>query len=253
MRSNNVRLGLRQFEGRDVPNCTVVLGGPDTLVITGDAKADAITLTDDGAGKITGSATGAGQFSYAGIRHIKIDTGDGNDRVTYTLAKNLQAGQLRAVSVILGTGNDSFLATLSNPRKVGSDLLAKANLEIFAESGAGTDQLDVDATRDVDVAAGAQLKVLLSGGTGVDGVTAVPGRERRLRMVRRPGRRGRGRLGLRPGHRDVGSTGRVSTPSNTEDDGVEKMTLLLFRPRPSWRPCRPRGRRGPGSGDDREQ
>jgi hypothetical protein len=169
MRRKSTWLSVRPLEGREVPACVVALGGPDTLVVTGNAAADAVVLRDNGLGGISGFATGHGAFSFSGIKNIRVDTGAGSDRVGYTLLRPMQAGQERVVNAWLGAGNDSFTANLFNPATgVGSDLRAGSSLIIGAYGGAGTDWLTVNADRDVDVAAGARLKMVLLGEDGND-------------------------------------------------------------------------------------
>jgi hypothetical protein len=169
-RSSANRLSVHRLEDREVPACVVALGGPDTLVVTGDGAADAVVLNDNGAGTITGWATGAGAFAFNGIKNIQVNTEGGNDRVVYNLVRNMLPNQQRVVTVGLGnTGNDSFTANLFNPATgVGSDLLAGSSLIIGVQAGAGDDHLTINAQHDVDVAAGARLKMILMGQDGND-------------------------------------------------------------------------------------
>src|SRR5687767_3755271 len=88
MRRSTTRLSVQPLEGREVPACIVGLGGPDTLVITGNAASDAVVINDNGAGTIWGTATGAAPFVFSGIKNIHVATGDGSDRVVYNLVRN---------------------------------------------------------------------------------------------------------------------------------------------------------------------
>lgn len=174
--TNPVPLSVSPLEGREVPACIVAHPAPDTIVIIGDGASDTVVLRDNGAGFITGSATGAGAFAFAGIRNIRVATGGGNDVVTYTLAGHLLPTQQRSVSVDLGPaawwgGSDRFTANLYNPATgVGSDLLFGSSLTLNVFGGDGPDSIYVNASRDTDVAFGAKLSMNLSGGTGADNI-----------------------------------------------------------------------------------
>jgi hypothetical protein len=167
--SNRTRLSVHPLEGREVPACIVTHPAPDTVVITGNAASDGVVINDNGAGGISGWATGAGAFAFAGIKNIQVATGDGSDRVVYNLTRNMLPAQERVLTVYEGAGNDSFTANLFNPATgVGSDLLAGSSLIMGVQAGAGDDNLLVNAHHDVDVAAGARLKMILFGQDGND-------------------------------------------------------------------------------------
>ena len=69
MRKQKAPLGLERLDERDVPACVVGLGGPNTLQVTGDGASDTVIINDNGAGTITGSATGWGHSrSRASLR-----------------------------------------------------------------------------------------------------------------------------------------------------------------------------------------
>lgn len=173
MRTKSTRLSLERMDERDVPACIVGLGAPDTLVVTGNAASDTVIINDNGAGVITGSATGWGAFTFSGIKQIQVNTWAGNDHVVYNLTRNLGATQQRTVSVQLGAGNDAFTANLFNPRNgVGSDLLEASRLTISAAGGEGNDSLRVNALHDVDVTISAALNVNLLGESGHDAISA---------------------------------------------------------------------------------
>jgi hypothetical protein len=173
-RGNPVRLSVTPLEGRAVPAVLVALPAPDTLVLIGDNGNDSVLLRDNGAGVIVGYATGAGAFTFSGIKNIRVATNGGNDLVAYALAGNLLAGQVRSLSVDLGPspwwgGYDQFVANLYNPfTGVGSDLLAGSSLTITVLGGDGSDLIAVNGFVDTDVAAGAKLSVNLAGGSGDD-------------------------------------------------------------------------------------
>jgi Ca2+-binding RTX toxin-like protein len=172
-RSNGTRLSVQRLDDREVPACLISQPTPDTLVVTGDGASDAVVINDNGAGSVWGTATGAGQFSFSGIKNIQVNTEGGNDRVVYNLIRNMLPNQQRVVTVGLGnTGNDAFTANLFNPATgVGSDLMAGSSLIMGVFGGAGDDRLAINADHDVDVAAGARLKMVLFGQDGNDIIT----------------------------------------------------------------------------------
>jgi hypothetical protein len=227
MQRNKTRLGLERLDERDVPACIVGLGGPDTLVITGNGAMDTVVVSDNGAGAITGTATGWGAFAFAGIKTIKVDTGAGNDRVTYNLTRNLQPGQVRTVDVRLGDGADAFIANLYNPGTgIGSDLLFGSRLEISGRGGAGNDVMQINANRDVDVAAAATLKMMLAGETGNDVLIALYRGENDGDTSFRMLDGGAGNDTIRASlHEDLGSTG---TSVGLAQGGIGDDAIGLF-------------------------
>ena len=232
--SNRTRLSVHPLEGREVPACVVALGGPDTLVVTGDGAADAVVLNDNGAGTVTGWATGAGGFSFNGIANIRVNTEGGNDRVVYNLTRNLLPNQQRVLTVGLGnTGNDSFTANLFNPRTgVGSDLMAGSSLIMGVFGGAGDDHLTINAQHDVDVAAWARLKMVLMGQDGNDVIRGYYHGENDGSVSIRDFDGGAGRdivRGLL--QEDVGSTG-VNAGIVHGGDGDDQLALFLLTQSP---------------------
>jgi hypothetical protein len=178
MRRSSTVLSVQPLEAREVPAVLISQPAPDTLVFVGNGASDTIILRDNGAGGIAGTATGAGAFSFTGIRNIRIVTNGGNDSVSYNLVGHMQPFQQRNLSVDLGpsswfAGTERFVANLFNPATgVGSDLLANSSLNIYANGGAGNDVILVNAYKDTDVAAGAQLNMYLFGGNANDIVQA---------------------------------------------------------------------------------
>jgi len=172
-RTKSACLSVNPLEGREVPACVITHPTPDTVVITGDGASDAVYIRDNGLGGISGTATGAGAFSFSGIKNVRVLTGDGSDRVAYNLIRNLQPGQSRDVRVSLGSspawGQDTFVANLYNPATgIGTDLLAGSHLGISVFGGDGRDVIFVNAFKDTDVAAGAELELTLFGQAGND-------------------------------------------------------------------------------------
>jgi hypothetical protein len=167
--SNRARLTVQALEAREVPACLVWQSNPATLMITGNAASDIVIVKDNGAGGISGSATGWGAFSFQGISSVRVSTGSGNDHVMYNLSHNLLPNQTRNVDVFLGPGINSFTANLFNlATGVGSDLMTNSHLTITAVGGDGADTLRVNAQHDVDIAAGAFLHTQMYGMGGND-------------------------------------------------------------------------------------
>ena len=232
--TNRTRLSVNPLEGREVPACIVALGGPDTLVITGDAAGDAVVINDNGAGTVWGTATGAGAFSFNGIKTIQVNTEDGDDRVVYNLVRDMLPNQQRLVTVGLGNmGNDSFTANLFNPATgEGSDLMAASSLIIGVQGGAGDDDLTINAHHDVDVAAGARLKMVLMGQAGNDLIRGYYRGENDGSVSIRDFDGGAGNdivRGLL--QEDVGSTG-VNAGTVHGGDGDDQLALMLITQNP---------------------
>jgi hypothetical protein len=226
--SNRPRLSVRPLEGREVPACVVALGGPDTLVVTGDGASDAVLITDNGTGTIAVQATGNPIKTFAGITNIVVGTGAGSDRVVYNLTRNLLAGQQRALTVDLGTGNDSYTANLFNPQTgTGSDLLAGSSLIMGITGGDGHDRLRINADRDVDVGVGARLKMIQFGNGGNDTILGYYRGENDGAVAIREFDGGAGDDIIRGLiHEDAGSTG-VSAGIEHGGDGNDQMALFL--------------------------
>jgi hypothetical protein len=231
MRTNGTRLNVQCLEAREVPACLVTNPTPDTLVVTGNSANDLVILRDNGAGGIAGFATGAGVFNFSGIRTIKVNTGGGDDQVYYNLVRNLLPGQQRLVDVRTEAGNDSFSASLYNPANgIGSDLRASSGLTIVGLGGDGNDSMRIDAGRDVDVAHGASLKMMLFGDAGNDFLSAQYRGENDGAVSIRELDGGRGNDLIRGTYfADPGSTG-IAVAAAHGGAGDDFMSLSLFGP-----------------------
>jgi hypothetical protein len=170
-RRNRVAPRLETLEDRCQPAVAInFFPGPGILVLSGDAAANQVTITDQGhnlPGGVTATITGIGPpagFVSNGIpvKRIVVLTGDGNDTVRYNLTGNL--GVERAVEASLGRHLDSFIARL------GGDLLPGSVLRLSVDGGLHRDLVQLDASADVDVAAGASLLMGLNGGPAGDNV-----------------------------------------------------------------------------------
>lgn len=150
----------------------------EVLRITGSNAADTVAITDNGtgsAGDIRFSLNGSTTTISDYISLIKVDTGGGNDTVTYTLTGdlNLQAfGSGRHVWVDLGTGDDTFWGQahhdlLSSDRDYGH-FVAETLLDISVAGCKGKDTLSMSAygNTGIKIHRNAMLNVLLDGGKG---------------------------------------------------------------------------------------
>ena len=165
-KSNRFVPRLEAFDERTLPSVTVAPAAPGStiLMITGDAAANTITISDSGQ---TGGliVVGDGQtFQVTDpVTAIVVDTGDGSDSVTYNLTGTLSG--LRSIDVELGRGNDVFTANLA-----GQALSAGANLDISAYGRAGADTLVLNA-QGVNTDVNSILNVYFAGGAGKDKIT----------------------------------------------------------------------------------
>lgn len=173
---------LERLEDRCLMTCSVVLRG-SILRIVGDQGPNAVTISDNGlTGDITvfcdGFAatfgrpgTGIGfnfirtdafarppltRFFARPLTQIAIDTGRGNDIVSYTLNNDLLKGISRSVVADLGRGNDAFFADLTNRVLAGS-------LRFIVNGEHDFDTMKVTAA-DTDIRRNAVLGIDLSGG-----------------------------------------------------------------------------------------
>lgn len=229
-RAPGVPLRLETLEDRQLLACAVWQAPLGTLNIACGAAAEVVTVKDDGAGGITGSATGAGAFDFAGIGTIHVNTGGGSDTVTYRLNANLLAGQQRTVHVNLGAGQDRFTADFFNAAfGIGSDLLAGSRLSISVDGGAGGDTMAVNADRDVDVAANARLDLMLNGGADGDRIAVrYRGELDGVLKVEAEGGSGNDRADVRLSA-DPGSSGSLFA-RNRGGDAADNLRLDVFAP-----------------------
>ena len=148
---------LEVLEDRWCPSVTLQTNGPE-LRIQGNAAADVISITDNGAGRVSVTANGK-TSAFNGITQVRIDTGDGNDMVDYQLTGSTVADH--QVRIDLGSGTDSV-----SIRASGLQLAGKTEFDVSGGSGADT------ITADLAVQVTGQLKLGLQGGDGNDIITA---------------------------------------------------------------------------------
>lgn len=121
-----------QITIQEMPN--TIVAGTSSLLITGTKKNDGITISDNGtetAGNIFVSlSNGQDYMSTGAVTEIAVQTGTGNDKVTYELNGNLQATNQELVFVGSGAkkGGGSVQLTVNIVGKV----LADSNLAIIA-------------------------------------------------------------------------------------------------------------------------
>jgi hypothetical protein len=132
---------------------------------------ETILIADDGTSgtnnvvmKVNGAYRRVGRVS-----EIHVRTGAGQDTVQYGLIGNLRGG--RVIDVEMGGGGDRFTANLYNGATgAGSDLLEGSTFNLRVRGGEGTDEIRVNADRDVDIQAAARLYATLGGDDQQDAI-----------------------------------------------------------------------------------
>ncbi len=126
---------LEALEARWCPSSAGISQNGTTLVIQGDGANNIITVSDNGQGGVSASITlanGSKSVSATGITAIKVNGGDGNDTISYSLSNAL--GQSEKLTLNMGKGssqiNLDFTAGLQN-----------AQLAVDFDGGDGADQL----------------------------------------------------------------------------------------------------------------
>jgi len=165
------RLSVEALDDRCM--LSVIVGfSPDTgiLTLTSNTGHDTIRLENNGAGHITGSATGAGALDYGNVNQVLIDTtGAANERIFLFQqedALNPSGNQVRelAVNVKLGPGNNICTYNFQEHEVRVPGLMV---LGVF--SSTGNDTISFFAQR-VNIASGSLL-VWVFGGSGSDTVS----------------------------------------------------------------------------------
>lgn len=122
-----------------------VLENAGVLFIQGDEAANHIEVRDYGNGDVRGSVGGQDDFSFSGIYSIVIDSGAGNDHVSYDLAQDLQPGLTHFVEVNMRDGNDHFDASFGSKQNP-SNMLPGSELMMKVVGENGNDHIALDAT-----------------------------------------------------------------------------------------------------------
>lgn len=148
-----------RLEGLDLrlcPSVTVQANGP-SLQISGNGTADAVSIVDNGQGRVT--VTANGQIStFVDISEIRVQTGGGNDTVDYRLTGSTTAQT--KVGIDLGDGDDTATVRASGVR-LGADA------ELKVSGGRGNDAITADYAVEVD----GRFKFELVGNEGNDTIT----------------------------------------------------------------------------------
>jgi hypothetical protein len=134
-RRNTARPQVEALESRWCPAVVKVSGS--LLQVVGDGLADTMALSDDGNGGFSvqvKSPKGNISASASGITKVDIDAGNGNDTISYTLAKALVSA--RTINLTAYKGND----TISLDFSAG---VSGAPLKIDADTGTGSSQVSV--------------------------------------------------------------------------------------------------------------
>jgi Ca2+-binding RTX toxin-like protein len=177
---------LEPLESRRLYSVTASFAG-GVLTVLGDANANAITVSRDGAGNLlvnNGAVTIAGPTAMAAnTTLIKVFGGDGNDN----LALDEAQGALPIASLFGGSGNDSVTGgsgadTLRGDSgndlllgKGGSDMLRGGSGSDTLIGGAGNDQAFGQAGDDRMVWNPGDGSDLNEGGDGIDTVEVIGG------------------------------------------------------------------------------
>jgi hypothetical protein len=173
---------LEVLEARHLPACTVLFS-PTAVTITGDNRANAVTISDAGTGAVGSlSVTCDGVTTSNPIAltafAVNVDTSGGSDSVVWNLTGELPATQARTLTVRLGKGNDFFQArslAFGPNESADADLAPGSSLSINVSGQAGRDTLDFNLQKDFDVrrsgALAATLQVVANGGPDRDRIT----------------------------------------------------------------------------------
>src|SRR5262245_44409965 len=164
-------LRLEELERRWCPSCTVTVTG-STLRVIGDAGNNNVGIVDNGAAGIVVTCDGVASAAATGIQRVLVDTGAGDDTVTYSrsAAGGNFTGRLD-FSARLGSGNDTFTADFN-----GNSLAGTARVAFNIAGNADNDTITFNAgttAAPVNIAAGARLELAAKGGTGTDKITVA--------------------------------------------------------------------------------
>jgi hypothetical protein len=154
---------VESLEERQLLAVNFIVNGT-TLFIKGGTtpnlvENERIVINDDGSNNpnnITVSTATAPFHPNVPITSVMLQTGAGNDRITYNLTGDLVGSRL--INASMGRGNDHFNATLRR------NLLPNSSLSILARGQKGTDHLQ--ATLIGSVATKANLQLNFDGGPG---------------------------------------------------------------------------------------
>jgi hypothetical protein len=160
-RGGRVLPRVEELEQRRVPTCNFIVSG-STLLIQGPVTPvrtnEHIFIFDNGSGgpnNVTAFCK-APFFPNVPISRVMVQTGAGDDRVSYNMTSNLVVP--REVDVSLGAGNDQFGAMLR------WNILTGGSLTLNVNGNSGNDRLE--ATMIGSLAANTALRLNFDGGPG---------------------------------------------------------------------------------------
>src|SRR5262249_14854630 len=133
-------LRLKELESRWCPSCVVTQTG-NTLSIIGDAGNNTVGIVDNGAAGIVVTCDGDTHPAATGIERVRVDTGAGDDTVTYS--RSAAGGNFTGpldFSAKLGNGNDTLTANFN-----GNSLAGTARVKFNIEGNAGNDTITFNA------------------------------------------------------------------------------------------------------------
>jgi hypothetical protein len=154
-------------------------GEPGVLLLEGDYFGNTVHIYNNGAGHITGDATGVGAFDFFNVHKLEIEMtqpaggDDGPDSVYYFQqgdAFNRSGDQITnlSVDVQLPSGRtDTFVGTMQGHALRSTGSLA-IRVSDFAASGLTTSLSCSFNANGVDIAAGATLSVVSTGQDSLD-------------------------------------------------------------------------------------
>lgn len=170
--TSKTRLGIDTLEAREVPAVTASLSFGGQLTVVGDAAHDTITVRQE-AGRVsvpgvtirvagTAKVPGYPAASVAGlsVKSIRVEAGDGNDRVSIITVGTSPANRVIRAEV-LGMGGHDTITTAA-----GDDTVWGGTGNDSLNGGDGRDRLDGGADHDT-----------LAGGTGQDTLLGQAGND----------------------------------------------------------------------------
>jgi hypothetical protein len=163
------RCTFETLESRRLFAVVIAMPAAGTLSFTGNFQDDKIQINDNGNGVVSGAVSNAvGAMvpfgPVGGIRHLLINTGDGNDTVNVRITGDMWAGGPHEIQCNLGNGNDFYrydaISTPWGMVKVGfNDTPTQRVL-----GGKGNDNLNYVHSGEID----GHVAVTLDGGTEDD-------------------------------------------------------------------------------------
>jgi hypothetical protein len=178
--SRTARLGVVALDGRVLPSVTITEHPDHTVSVEAVAhQNNTITIRNDGDGNLRIVADGVTR-NFTRVQSVDVETGDGQDTVTYNQGTSTQAANLRrsfGLSVDFQGGwfddgkGDHFTANVFGD--VGFSLngtVHPRDLGFSVYGGNGADRIDFNF-HDTDVRVGSKLSAFAIGFGGNDNIT----------------------------------------------------------------------------------